>query len=129
MRDDIHTFKKVIKIIPMGKPRMTQRDKWQKRPCVLRYRAFKDELRAQVGPLPIDPFYVRFMAFFPMPKSWSKKKKKEMTGKLHRSKPDIDNICKAILDTILKDDSKIGWVEMSKHWDDGSGPRIILEIQ
>ena len=32
-------------IIPLGKPRMTQRDKWAKRPAVLRYRAFKDECR------------------------------------------------------------------------------------
>ena len=33
------------KIKPVPKPRMTQRDAWDKRPCVLRYRAFKDEVR------------------------------------------------------------------------------------
>lgn len=34
-------------IVPVPKPRMTQRDKWQKRPAVMRYRAFCDEVRAK----------------------------------------------------------------------------------
>ena len=34
---------------PVPKPRMTQRDKWAKRPCVLRYRMWADMVRATVG--------------------------------------------------------------------------------
>ena len=36
---------KKIKIIPRAKPRMTRADTWKKRPCVVKYWAYKDELR------------------------------------------------------------------------------------
>ena len=39
---------KVYDITPMGKSRMTRADKWKKRPEVLRYRAFCDEVRLRV---------------------------------------------------------------------------------
>lgn len=121
-------MKKIIPIIPLGKPRMTQRDKWAKRPCVMRYRAFADELRLKVGKLPDDPIRVQFVAYLPIPKSWSEKKKMLNRGCHHRQKPDIDNIGKAIMDALLKDDSGIASCEMVKYWDDGLGPRLILEI-
>jgi len=35
----------IYNINPVPKPRMTQSDKWKKRPPVLRYFAFKDECR------------------------------------------------------------------------------------
>ena len=31
---------------PVAKPRMTQRDKWKKRPVVDKYYAYKDEMNA-----------------------------------------------------------------------------------
>ncbi|GAG23977.1 unnamed protein product, partial [marine sediment metagenome] len=34
-----------VKVTPNTKPRMTKRDKWKKRPCVIKYRKFCDELR------------------------------------------------------------------------------------
>ena len=33
-------------INPVSKPRMTQRDVWKKRPVVVKYHAFCDEMRA-----------------------------------------------------------------------------------
>src|SRR5690606_40401818 len=63
--------------------RMTQRDKWQKRPAVMRYRAFCDELRARNCTFPESDSHVIF--HIPMPKSWSKKKRAEMLGQPHRS--------------------------------------------
>ncbi len=42
-------MKITVHIEPMGAPRMTQRDRWAKRPCVLRYHAFKDVLRASAA--------------------------------------------------------------------------------
>ena len=38
----------------MGKPRMTQRDKWKKRPCVLRYHAFRDKMRHVIKSIDFD---------------------------------------------------------------------------
>ena len=119
---------KEIYINPIGKPRMTQRDKWAKRPCVMRYRAFADELRDKVGMMPDDPSAIRLSIYIPMPKSWSKKKRDQMSGQPHRQKPDIDNICKAVMDSLLKDDSGIYAITARKVWDDGKGSRIFLEI-
>lgn len=111
----------------MGKPRMTQRDKWKKRPAVLRYHAFKDELKLRVGSrIPQDVDTVSWIVYFPMPKSWSKKKKAAMAGEKHRQKPDRDNIDKAILDAIFPEDSGISDGELKKRWDDGNGARIVL---
>lgn len=62
----------IYAITPMGKPRMTRSDKWKKRPEVLRYRAFCDEVRARGVILPESRSHIIFI--LPMPQSWSKKK-------------------------------------------------------
>ena len=122
-------MKITVKITPLGKPRQTRADKWKKRPCVMRYRAFADEIRRQVGKVPDDAECVSWVAYLPMPeKSWSKKKRDALRGQLHRQKPDRDNIDKAILDALFKDDSGIAAGTLCKRWDDGGGPRIELEI-
>lgn len=113
---------------PMGKPRMTQRDKWAKRPVVLRYRAFSDKARASApSNLPDSPIRVDWTAYLPMPDSWSSKKKDAHRGQLHQSKPDRDNIDKGILDALWPSDSCIATGTIEKRWDDGKGARI--EIQ
>ncbi len=43
------------------------------------------------------PYY-----FFPMPKRWSKKKKLIMRGQLKETKPDVDNMTKALFDALGK---------------------------
>jgi len=40
---------KTFNVTPIGKPRMTQSDRWKKRDCVVRYFNFKDEIRRQMG--------------------------------------------------------------------------------
>lgn len=122
-------MKKTIEMAPMGKPRMTQQDKWRTRRCVARFWAWKDEFKLRVGKIPEGACVVNWVAYFPMPKSWSAKKKREMAGTLHQQKPDRDNIDKAILDSLFKDDSRIaGCAYMWKYWDDGRGARIEIEI-
>lgn len=117
----------IIPIKPMGKPRMTQRDRWAKRDCVLRYHAFRDEMRLRVGnKIPSDIVRLSWIAYLPIPKSWSKKKKAEMAGQYHRQKPDRDNIDKAILDSLFSEDCMIAAGQITKRWDDGDGPRIEL---
>jgi len=109
----------IYEIEPMGKPRMTQRDKWAKRPAVLRYRAFKDECRLKRVELPSGGAHVTFV--IPMPKSWSKKKRAEMNGKPHQQKPDLDNLAKALMDAVHDDDAGIWSMCLSKGWGE-SGP-------
>lgn len=100
-------------ITPTPKPRMTQRDKWAKRPSVLRYRAFADECRLLIH-TSLDRKAITF--FIPMPKSWSKKKKAAMVGQPHRQRPDIDNYAKAVLDALYEDDSGVAEIHLKKVW-------------
>lgn len=106
-------------VVPMGKPRMTQRDKWQKRPAVVRYHAFCDRLRAEAERLGFTPpdagMYLRF--WLPMPRSWSRKKKRAMIGRPHQQKPDRDNIEKGFLDALMDEDCRIWHIAGSeKRW-------------
>jgi Holliday junction resolvase RusA-like endonuclease len=120
-----------VSLAPMGKPRMTQRDRWKKRPCVVKYHAWCDELRAAIPAwkLPHEALVVSWRVWLPMPASWSKQRKAELAGKPHRQKPDRDNIDKAILDALFIDDSRIAGAEyLWKFWADAGGPRMEIEI-
>lgn len=52
--------------------------------------------------MPEDAFSV--IIYFPMPKSWTKKKKAIMAGLRHKSRPDFDNCIKGIVDAIYYKD-------------------------
>jgi Holliday junction resolvase RusA-like endonuclease len=55
--------------------------------------------------------------FIPVPKTWSKKKKKLYHGTLHQSKPDLDNLLKAFTDSLLSEDKVIShYGELCKVW-------------
>ena len=92
-------------VVPMGKPRMTRRDAWAKRPCVLKYWAYKDALVEQARAMnySIDPGESIVLFHVPMAKSWSKKKKLEMHGTIHENKPDVDNLLKGFMDCLCPD--------------------------
>lgn len=106
---------RTIHVTPMGKPRMTQRDKWKQRPVVVRYRAFCDELRLLMRGFHLsDAVSLQFV--LPMPVSWSKKKRAALNGQPHQQKPDVDNLVKSVLDALLADDSSIHTVHATKTW-------------
>lgn len=114
-----------IPITPVTKPRMTRRDQWyrdpdhpdpkkRQRPAVTKYQQYKKDL-AQLVRGDLDPcFDIDF--YVPMPKSWSEKKKREMDGKPHQDKPDIDNFLKAFMDAMCKDDSYVYDAHARKFW-------------
>ena len=112
----------LIDIMPVPKPRMTQRDRWKQRPIVMKYHAFCDELRMLL-PLPMrQPILsqkihkISITFFLPMPNSWSKKKQQEMCMKPHQQKPDIDNLLKSWMDALYRNDQVIWSVKMEKRW-------------
>jgi len=102
------------KIKPVSKPRMTRSDKWKKRDCVVRYWEFKDEVKKNNIILKKSNSHIIFT--IPMPKSWSEKKKKENNQKPHEARPDVDNLCKAIMDAVLDEDCKIWDIRITKLW-------------
>ena len=102
----------------IAKPRMTQADSWKKRPIVLRYWEYKDDIKNwgfQNNFKLKEEIYVKF--YIPMPKSWSVKKKAEMLYKKHQQRPDIDNLLKGLMDAFLEEDSHVHTVYAQKFWD------------
>jgi len=119
----------VIHGAPVGKPRQTQRDKWAKRPCVMRYRAWTDKARAAApANLTTQPLSVSWVAYLPFPQSWRQPLRDALRGGFHRHKPDRDNIDKAILDALFKQDCCVAIGSLEKRWDDGQGARIEVTV-
>jgi Holliday junction resolvase RusA-like endonuclease len=115
-------------VIPFGAVRMTKRDtifldpnhidpKKRQRKAVTSYFQFKTTFALQAAQMrfvlgkELDAVY-----FLPMPETWSEKKKNRMNGMPHESKPDTDNITKAIKDTLKKNDSDVWWEKAEKRW-------------
>jgi Holliday junction resolvase RusA-like endonuclease len=106
-----------VDVVPMGAPRQTQRDRWARRPVIVRYHGYKDELRLKLPGYEL-PREVMIEFHLPMPKSWSKKKRAEMVGEYHDQKPDIDNLCKAFMDVWKdgEDDKVVHSLTARKFW-------------
>lgn len=110
-------------VVPVAKPRMTRSDVWRKRPAVLQYRAYCDELRlhAKRHSLMLPPAGLRMVFHLPMPPSWSKAKRARMCDQPHQTKPDLDNLVKAVLDAMLPDDSGVYDFSATKLWAEQGG--------
>lgn len=118
----------VFNITPIGKPRMTQSDKWKvdpnhtdpkkrQRKCVSIYWKYKDELMLEASKqnFTVPEYDGHIIFYLPMPHSWSEKKKALMNGTPHQQKPDSDNLAKSVFDSLLKEDCKIWDVRITKY--------------
>lgn len=114
-----------IDIKPVPKPRMTMSDRWAKRPAVIRYRTYCDELRLKYTKRLPAILSVDF--YMPIPNSFSRKKKALYIGKPHQQRPDIDNLLKAVMDALCDDDSYIYIIHAAKQWSDRPGIEIYEE--
>ena len=123
LNDDYHYI--AYKIKPVPKPRQTQSDRWKKRPCVVRYHAFKDECRKYNINVPDSGSHIVFV--LPMAKSWSKNKKQEHNGQPHKQKPDTDNMVKALFDALFSEDEHIWDFRATKIW--GEEPLILVGVK
>jgi hypothetical protein len=102
-------------IVPVAKPRMTASDKWKKRPVVMKYWAFKDEYKRLGLWFPEDDACITFG--IEMPKSWTQKKRHDMSYRPHKSKPDLDNLLKGLADAVYEGDSVISsYGRVEKVW-------------
>jgi len=106
---------------------MVRSDRWAKRPVVIKYFSYANKLKEVArdeGYRVADVLDIVF--YIPMPKSWSKKKKRDMYTKKHQQRPDIDNLIKAFLDPLCEDDSFVWSVHAEKYWD-YDGKIVVLE--
>jgi Holliday junction resolvase RusA-like endonuclease len=117
-------------LIPIGKPRMTRRDKWAKRPAVVKYRIFADALRQCMDGVDLTNVTILgIVAYLPFPKSYGAKVRASASGKLHRQKPDADNIAKAVMDALLEDDKGVAILTIKKYWQDENGARLEITVE
>lgn len=102
----------------MAKPRMTQSDKWNLRPPVVRYRAYCDHLRLLAGMWKVPSGGITVVFRIPMPRKWRKREREVRKGQPHQQKPDIDNLLKGFLDALCECDAHIYDVRAMKCWDE-----------
>lgn len=93
---------------------------------------FEQAKPADWEPFPKDtPIKATVKAYFPIPKSVSKKRHAAMEGAPHTKKCDIDNLLKIVFDSLngvaYVDDSAICQVEASKLYSSSPGVEVCLE--
>jgi len=108
---------------PVTSPRQSQRSRWKPSPHEIRYRAYCDELRLKCNAAKFQlSDQVEMIFYLPMPKSWSKRRKKELNDKPAKTSPkDTDNLAKAVLDAIFKDDRHVWRIIATKYWSYNGG--------
>jgi len=120
--------------VPAARPRVTRWSTFYPK----KYTQFKSDMEMAVGNTYFTPFksnvYAKLDFFVKIPKSWSKKKKESKSGKFCDNNADIDNYCKAILDSLngiyYEDDRQIVMLRARMYWSES--PRIeckFLEMQ
>lgn len=113
----------VYDIEPVPKPRQTRSSKWKKTRSEEHYYRFKDEVALSRVEIPDSGYHVLFV--LKMPKSWKSNQKDKMRHIPCLKTPDKDNLEKALLDSLFKQDSHIWDGRVSKVWGD-SGKMIII---
>lgn len=97
------------KLRPAGLSRLLRLEK---------YNEYKESISALVKQqrFTIPEQNVHMIFYIPVPKTWKEYKKKEMHMKLHQQKPDIDNLVKAIFDSVFTEDKYIADFRATKRW-------------
>ncbi|CAA4740554.1 phage protein [Staphylococcus aureus] len=119
---------------PMGSPRPRFRNtgRFVQTYMPTSYTKHKAYIQGQMPKLNLErALKIELDFYFPLLKSWSKKKKSEMVGQYKVTKPDIDNLIKTVLDAcnghVWKDDNQITEITSSKRY--GIEPKIIIRIE
>ena len=124
--------------VPKGRPRACRTARGVKMFTPAKTEAYESLVRLSaaremIGKKPFEqPVSLKVSVFLEIPKSWSKKKKEDAeSGKIMpASKPDLDNIIKALTDRmneiIYNDDSQIIDIQAKKRY--GTSPCVIISV-
>lgn len=102
-----------FKINPQPKSRLTFQGRFTQR--AKKYYDYCNALQLLAKGVTIKET-VDLVFVMPMPQSWSKKKKEAMMNKPHQQRPDLDNLIKAVLDALCKEDKHIHKIQAMKIW-------------
>jgi len=112
-------------ITPCPAPRQVRKDIWDPSPSVQRYRAFKDEVRAQKVKISATPFVVFYM---PMPDSWTGKRRDRYRMATHLTPPTLGDLLDGLFEAVFETDySHLAAVQGLKFWAD-TGSILVGEI-
>lgn len=109
----------IFDITPIGKPRMTRRDKWAKTRTkqANKYMVFRNQLEWLLKEQNFELGYgIKIIFLLPFKKNWSKGQCELMRGQPHLEKPDADNMLKAFIDVACKRDEKVYNKDVHKFW-------------
>jgi len=109
-------------IVPVPLPRLSRRDTFPPfRPAASRFYSFRDQV--QYSRLEIPPAGAHVLFDLPVPKSWSERRKSEMIGSPHERVPDLDNMLKALLDSVFfgSTDAHVSDIRITKRWSRSGG--------
>jgi Holliday junction resolvase RusA-like endonuclease len=114
----------------MGKPRMTRRDRWKKRPLIRNYFSWCDMVRLTMEswPNPEEVYRVEIETHTTPPTRFGPGQKRAMYGTLKRTPPDPDNVAKAFLDTWWKNDAGVGDLVVRRRWWDKDEVVITMHL-
>lgn len=120
---------KIISIAPFGKERPRVTRNGQHTYMSPEYETKKWQLKVLFGEVPPNSLLsLSVIATRKMPKSWSKAKQKDNCGKYCPTKPDLDNIVGAVMDSLIDDDSRVVRLqECTKVWGYDDSLEITLE--
>lgn len=118
---------------PIGspRPRFSKRGNFVQTYMPATYTAHKAFIQKQMPKVMLKSDLIVTIEFlFNPPKSWSNKKRLAMIGQYKRTKPDIDNLIKTVLDAankhLWKDDNQIVEVRSFKKYADE--PKIVMSV-
>lgn len=118
---------------PIGspRPRFANRGKFVQTYMPATYTAHKAFIQKQMPKAMLENNLIVTIEFlFNPPQSWSNKKRLAMIGQYKRTKPDIDNLIKTVLDAankhLWKDDNQIVEVRSFKKYADE--PKIVMSV-
>lgn len=113
-----------IPIQPKPAPRITHQGRFTK--TAKSYYKYKNAIRlfCEANNFVLSE-KVRITFYMPIPKSISKKEKAKRLGNPHKFKPDLDNLCKGVWDSLAVEDGYIHYAILKKIWSETG--KIVIE--
>ena len=114
----------IINIIPIGKPRILRGEQGKR---AQKWRAWKQHAQLLCKGFSIPDEDAHIIFHLPIPKSWSAKKREAAIGSAHKSKPDLDNLLKALFDALYPESDSQFWdYRATKVWAENGSIEIII---
>lgn len=127
-------FEVIGNIVGKGRPRFTRIGGYVRTYTPKKTHDYENLIKeSYTGKMYEGALKIRINAFFMIPKSYTKKKRQELPGKVYMMKPDIDNIAKSVLDGLngvaWSDDTQVVEMSITKHYAMDDIEKLVISIE